>query len=375
MPGHSTFLVVNAGSSSIKYALFKADDLSLITRKNIEVKKAGGYGPAIQEVLGLISTHNVSAVGHRIVHGGRDYAAPVRVDAKVLSDLDALIPLAPLHQPHNLNPVKAIQAQYPALPQVAAFDTAFHRTMPRLSQLYAIPRKLTEDGIIRYGFHGLSYEYISSVLPQYADENIAKGRVIVAHLGNGASMAALKNGKSVATTMGFTPLDGLMMGTRAGSTDAGILLHLLEKGETAQSLSEIFLKQSGLKGVSGMTEDVRTLLASSAPEAHEALDLFALYAARQAASLAVDLGGVDAMIFTGGIGENSSVMREKICARLAHIGVRTDSVANDVNGPDISASGAPVKIFVIPTNEELMLARHVKSIMGLSSSLSMNLSP
>lgn len=359
-----TFLVINAGSSSIKYGLYNAADMTLIERKNIEVKKAGGYEPAMQKILDLIETHNVTAVGHRIVHGGKDYAAPVKIDDRVLADLTALEPLAPLHQPHNLKAVRLIAEKHPDLPQVASFDTAFHRTQARLNQMYAIPRKLTDEGIIRYGFHGLSYEYISSVLPDYADEKTAKGRVIVAHLGNGASMAAIRDGKSVATTMGFTPLEGLMMGTRAGSTDPGILLYLLEKGETAKSLSDIFQKQSGLKGVSGITEDLRELLASGKPEAKEAIDLFALYAARQAASLTVDLGGVDAIVFTGGIGENSEDMRKKILANLAHLGVKLDDAANNGDKPEIHAKDSAVKVYVIKTDEELMMARHVDRVIN-----------
>lgn len=359
-----TLLVINAGSSTIKYGLYRADDLTPISSANIETKKAGGYEPAMQQIIDLIKTHNVTAVGHRVVHGGQHYAAPQRIDDKVMADLEALAPLAPLHQPHNLKAIKLIAEKFPDLPQVASFDTAFHRTQARLNQMYAIPRKLTDEGIIRYGFHGLSYEYISSVLPQYTDEKTAKGRVIVAHLGNGASMAALKDGKSVATTMGFTPLDGLMMGTRAGATDPGILLYLLEKGETAKSLSDIFQKQSGLKGVSGMTEDLRELLASPKPEAKEAIDLFALYAARQAASLTVDLGGVDAIVFTGGIGENSEVMRKKILSHLAHLGVKTDDAANDADKPSIHAADSAVKVYVIKTDEQLMMVRHVKSVLS-----------
>ena len=359
-----TVLVVNAGSSSIKYGLYRADDLTLIERKNIEVKKAGGYDAAFQQVLDVIAANNVTSVGHRVVHGGKDYAAPQKIDAKVFADLEKLSPLAPLHQPHNLKGIKLIADQYPDLPQVASFDTAFHRTQAKLNQMYALPRKLTDEGIIRYGFHGLSYEYIASKLPEVADEKTAKGRVIVAHLGNGASMMAMKDGKSVATTMGFTPVDGLMMGTRAGATDPGILLYLLEQGETAKSLSDIFQKQSGLKGVSGITEDVRTLLASDKPEAKEAIDLFCLYAARQAASLTVDLGGVDAIVFTGGIGENSGVIRDKILSQLAHLGVKTDAVANDAGKPAIHASDSPVKVYVIKTDEELMMARHVKTVLA-----------
>lgn len=359
-----TVLVVNAGSSSIKYGLYRADDLTLIERKNIEVKKAGGYDAAFQQVLDVIAANNVTSVGHRVVHGGKDYAAPQKIDAKVFTDLEKLSPLAPLHQPHNLKGIKLIADKYPDLPQVASFDTAFHRTQAKLNQIYALPRKLTDEGIIRYGFHGLSYEYIAGKLPEVADAKTAKGRVIVAHLGNGASLMAMKDGKSVATTMGFTPVDGLMMGTRAGSTDPGILLYLLEQGETAKSLSDIFQKQSGLKGVSGITEDVRTLLASDKAEAKEAIDLFCLYAARQAASLTVDLGGVDAIVFTGGIGENSGVIRDKILSQLAHLGVKTDTISNDGNKPAIHAADSTVKVYVIKTDEELMMAQHVKKVLA-----------
>jgi acetate kinase len=357
-----TILVINAGSSSIKYGLYNAETLELLDHKNIETKKAGGYGPAIDEILKLVETQNVTSIGHRVVHGGKDYAAPVKIDAKVYADLEGLATLAPLHQPHNLKAIKAVMDKYPDMPQVASFDTAFHRTQGKLNQMYALPRKLTEEeGIVRYGFHGLSYEYISTKLPE-VDAAAAKGRVIVAHLGNGASMAGLKDGKSVATTMGFTPLDGLMMGTRAGATDPGILLYLLEKGETAASLSDIFQKQSGLKGVSGLTEDVRELLASDKPEAKEAIDLFCLYAARQAASLTVDLGGVDAIVFTGGIGENSEVVREKILNNLAHLGVKLDAAENNADKTAIHAADSKIKVFVIKTDEELMMAQHVKKI-------------
>lgn len=361
----ATILVINAGSSSIKYGLYRADNLEPIEHKTIETKKSGGYAPALEKILELVETHNVTAIGHRVVHGGKDYAAPVKVDDKVLADLEKLSPLAPLHQPHNLKTIKMIADKYPDLPQVASFDTAFHRTQSKLSQMYALPRKLTEDeGIVRYGFHGLSYEYVASVLPAVAGEETAKGRVIVAHLGNGASMAGLKDGKSVATTMGFTPLDGLMMGTRAGATDPGILLYLLEKGETAATLSDIFQKQSGLKGVSGITEDVRELLASPKPEAKEAIDLFCLYAARQAASLTVDLGGVDAIVFTGGIGENSEVVREKILGNLAHLGVKVDTAENNADKPAIHAADSKIKVFVVKTDEELMMAQHVKKTLA-----------
>ena len=358
-----TYLVINAGSSSIKWGLYRADDLTPLEHKTIEVKGKDGYAPAVEEICKLIETRSVKGVGHRVVHGGRDYSEPKLIDAKVFADLEKLKPLAPLHQPHNLKAVKLIQEKHPELPQVACFDTAFHRTQPRINQIYALPRELTDEGIIRYGFHGLSYEYIAEVLPQYAGET-AKGRVIVAHLGNGASLCAMKDGKSVATTMGFTPLDGLMMGTRTGAIDPGIPLYLQqEKGMSVKSVSDIFQKSSGLKGVSGETEDVRTLLASDKPEAKEAIDLFCLYAARQVASLTVDLGGLDALVFTAGIGENSDVIRQKICAHLEHLGVKTDDALNQAGGPAIGAKGSPVQVYVVKTDEELMMAQHVRELL------------
>jgi acetate kinase len=278
------------------------------------------------------------------VHGGQDFSAPQRIDARTLKALKDLIPLAPLHQPHNLKPVELVAQSHPQLPQVACFDTAFHRTQPRLNQLYALPRKMTDEGIVRYGFHGLSYEYIASQLPRVAGDK-ADGRVIVAHLGNGSSLCAMKGRRSVATTMGFTPLDGLMMGTRAGATDPGIVLHLMqEKGMSAAQVADIFNKQSGLKGVSGTTADMRALLAAGTKEAAEAIDLFALYAARHIAALTADIGGLDALVFTAGIGENAQPVRDRICARLAHLGV-----------------GGTVPVHVIRTDEELMIARHVKA--------------
>lgn len=361
----ASILIINAGSSSIKYGLYDAADLTLLERKTIEINDKMSYDAAFAGVLDLIETRNVTGVGHRIVHGGRDYAAPQRIDAKVYADLEALAPLAPLHQPHNLKPVRLIMDKYPGLPQTASFDTAFHRTNARLNQLYALPRNLTDEGVVRYGFHGTSYEYIASVLPQVAGAETAKGRVIVAHLGNGASLCAMKDGKSVATTMGFTPLDGLMMGTRTGTVDPGVSLYLAEqKGLSTKSISDIFQKQSGLKGVSGISPDMRTLLASPSPEAKEAVDLFCLYAARQIASLTVDLGGLDALVFTAGIGENSDIVREKICAQLKHLGVETDPALNKANGPAINAAGSSIGIYVIKTNEELMMAKHVKAVLG-----------
>lgn len=358
-----TILIINAGSSSIKYALY-GDDLSFIEKKNIEMKDKPSYEAAFEEVLKLIGEKNVTAVGHRVVHGGKDYAAPAKFDAKLMADLEALTPLAPLHQPHNLKAVKLVSGRFPALPQVACFDTAFHRTQPRVSQLYALPRKLADEGVIRYGFHGSSYEYIAATLPSVAGADVARGRVIVAHLGSGASLCAMKDGKSVASTMGFTPLDGLMMGTRTGDIDPGVSLYLQEqKGLSLKEISAIFNKESGLKGVSGISADMRDLLASKAPEAAEAVELFCLYVARHAAMLTADLGGLDALVFTAGIGENSAPIRKKICEKLAHFGVVVDDDANDKNGPAIAAANSKVAVYTIKTNEELMMARHVKNVL------------
>ncbi len=359
----ATCLVLNAGSSSLKYALYNLTDMSLIQKKTIEIG-AAGYDAAFASVLGLIDSMNVQTVAHRVVHGGRDYAAPQRIDAKVLADLTALTPLAPLHQPHNVKPIALLLAKYPKLPQVACFDTAFHRSQPRLSQLYALPHAMADEGILRYGFHGSSYEYIASVLADYVGSR-AKGKFVVAHLGNGASLCAMVDGKSVATTMGFTPLDGLMMGTRTGAIDPGVVLHLAEqKKMTAKEIGNLFNKESGLKGVSGISPDMRELLASPDPRAAEAVDLFCLYAARQIAALSVDMGGLDGIVFTAGIGENAPVIREKICARLKFLGVVLNDVANHENGSAIHQLDKPVSVHVIKTNEELMMARHAVAILA-----------
>ncbi|MCB9991337.1 MAG: acetate/propionate family kinase [Rhodospirillales bacterium] len=356
-------LVINAGSSSIKTKLYAADDLRVLDGQKIEITDEAGYDKAFADILDQMKRYDIVGVGHRVVHGGRDFNAPQVITPEVLEALEALVPLAPLHQPHNIRPVEQIARAYPNVPQVACFDTSFHRTMPRLNEIYAIPRALTDEGMIKYGFHGLSYEYISSVLPEVADETAAKGRVIVAHLGNGASMCAMKDGKSVATSMGFTPLDGLMMGTRSGSIDPGLPLHLIEqKGMAPGQVSKIFQKESGLKGVSGISSDMRVLLQSSDPAAKEAVDLFCLQAARQAASLVVDLGGLDALVFTAGIGENAPEIREKICAHLAHLGVNTESAPNSKNETAIHAPGSKVPVYVIPTDEGLMIARHTKAL-------------
>ena len=291
-------------------------------------------------------------------HGGLKYLEPVRIDAGVLAELERLIPLVPLHQPYNLAPIKALRERRPEMPQVACFDTAFHRTQPAVAQAFALPRAYTEKGIRRYGFHGISYEYIASVLPQY-DARAAGGRVVVAHLGNGSSLCALRNGRSVATTMGFSSLDGLPMGTRCGSLDPGVILLFLDHLHMdARAIEAMLYKESGLLGVSGISSDMRTLLASSDPRAAEAVDLYVYRIGRELGSLAAALGGLDALVFTAGIGENSAAIRARVCRDAAWLGVELDEAANEAGGPRISRSDSRVAAWVIPTNEELMIARH-----------------
>ncbi|MGA3303307.1 MAG: acetate/propionate family kinase [Methylovirgula sp.] len=299
-----------------------------------------------------------------MVHGGQKFSGPVLIDAQVLSDLRALIPLAPDHQPHNLAMVEAVAQQWPDLLQVACFDTAFHRTQPRLAEIFPLPRALTDEGIVRYGFHGLSYEYIASVLPNFlsADE---RRRVIVAHLGNGASLCAMKDGKSIATTMGFTTLDGLMMGTRSGTIDPGVVLHLIrEKKMSPDQVADLLNKKSGLLGVSGISSDMRTLEASDDPHAQEARALFAYRAVRETGSLIAALGGLDAFVFTAGIGEHSTLMRRMICDGLAWMGLSLDPGCNKVYNTVISAAGSKIKVLVIPTNEEMAIAAGTRQLIG-----------
>lgn len=354
----AAILVINAGSSSIKYALYDSVSLNRIARDTVEVVPGQGYDTTFAQILSLIDTHDVVGVGHRVVHGGRDFAAPQILDAAMMRKLTDLVPLAPLHQPHNLKPAALVMASHPQLPQVACFDTAFHRTQDRLAQIFALPRVLTDEGIVRYGFHGLSYEYIAGALPQ------KQGRTIVAHLGNGSSLCAMKDGKSVATTMGFTPLDGLMMGTRTGAIDPGVALYLMEqKGMNAAQVADIFNKQSGLKGVSGTTADMRTLLTAGTPEAAEAVDLYCLTVAKNIAALTVHLGGLDTLVFTAGIGENSGPVREKICAHLKHMNVVIDPAANAQKNPFAINAPGGVAVLVIKTDEELMIAQHVRRLL------------
>ncbi len=380
--------VLNAGSSSIKFSLFTASggELALAVRGQAEglftsprfvakdasdrvlAEKSWGEGVqlghdgALKHLVGFLRTdfaqHRLAAVGHRVVHGGLQYSKPVRVDATVLAELEKFVPLAPLHQPHNLAPIRALLEQTPALPQIACFDTAFHRDQPAVAQAFALPKAITDRGVRRYGFHGLSYEYIAHMLPQY-DARAAAGRTVVLHLGNGASMCAMLAGRSVASTMGFTAVDGLPMGTRCGSLDPGVLLYLMDElGMDARAIEKLIYQQSGLLGVSGISSDMRTLGASADPAAKAAIDLFVYRVGRELGSLAAALGGLDAIVFTAGIGENSRDLRARVCAEAAWLGVDLDRAANEANGPRLSTAASRVAAWVVPTNEELMIARH-----------------
>jgi acetate kinase len=391
-----TILVINAGSSSVKFQVFgadgRADPECLIkgqvdgigTQPRMRAESSGkgklidqSYAPErITDVPAALSTAgswlretqrlDPIAVGHRVVHGGPNYGRPVRVDDDVLANLARYIPLAPLHQPNNLAPIRAIRAREPDLPQVACFDTAFHRMHDALADRYAIPERFYTDGIRRYGFHGLSYEYVAARLKQVAPD-IAARRVVVAHLGSGASMCALAGGRSVESTMGFTALDGLAMGTRPGQLDPGVVLYLIDqKGMTAREVQSLLYHQCGLKGLSGISNDVRELEASSDPRAAFALDYFVYRVGLQAGLLAAALGGIDAFVFTAGIGENSPSMRKRIVAKLAWLGAEIDPVANAENAPVISRLASRIPLYVVPTNEELMIAKHTLAVLEAS---------
>lgn len=387
-----TILVINAGSSSIKFSVFlergEALDLllggqieSLYTTPHFKAKDATGntIGEqqwAAHETLGhdgaasfltdflgkKLDGHQVIAVGHRVVHGGLDYAAPVLLTPKIVDHLEQFIPLAPLHQPHNLKPIRLLFANQPELPQVACFDTAFHRGQPEVAQAFALPPEITERGVRRYGFHGLSYEYIASVLPQY-DPRAAAGRTVVLHLGNGASMCAIHNGKSMTSTMGFTAVDGLPMGTRSGCLDPGVIIYLMDELKMdARAIEKLLYQQSGLLGVSGISSDMRTLLDSDDPKARFAVELFIYRIGREIGSLAAAMGGLDALVFTAGIGEHAVPIRERACRTAAWLGVELDPVANAAGGPLISTANSQIPAWVIPTNEELMIARHTRAL-------------
>ena len=382
-------LVINSGSSSIKFSLYKASrDLTLLGHGEIE--GIGGDGRLIafnefgEQLVDQVLTANLShaeglseliewgrkrtelsdiaAIGHRVVHGGLRFSTPVLIDDMTLTELERLIPLAPLHQHNNIAGINACSELLPGVPQVACFDTAFHRNQPVIEQQYALPKELTEAGICRYGFHGLSYEYIAGVLPGYLGGGSGK-KVIVAHLGNGASMCALLNGKSIASTMGFTALDGLPMGTRCGSLDPGVVLYLMtEKGMDSTRVTDLLYHESGLLGVSGISSDMRTLLASSNPRARQAVELFAYRISRELGSLAAALGGLDALIFTGGIGEHAAPIRERVCQHASWLGIQLDPLANAENGPCISIEGSPASAWVIATDEERVIAGYTLSL-------------
>nr|WP_255608620.1 acetate/propionate family kinase [Methylosinus sp. Sm6] len=379
-------LALNAGSSSLKFALYEAATLAPLCRGGVaglgetgQPAHFSAHGPEAGKLSALASLApdidhegaarwlidaiaarqpelELAVVGHRVVHGGAEFDRPVRVTPDILQRLSAYAPLAPSHQPHNLAPIRSLLASRPDLPQIACFDTAFHRTQPRLAQLFPLPRAFAERGVLRYGFHGLSYQFIAEELRLLRGER-AQGRVIVAHLGHGASLCAMRGLTSVATTMGFTALDGLMMGSRSGAIDPGLLLHLiLEEGMTAKALHELLYNESGLLGVSGVSDDLRALEADASPAAEEAMALFAYRAAREIGSLASAVGGLDILVFTAGIGENSPAMRARICAFLGHLGVAIDAEANRRGAASIGAAEAAAEVLVLATNEEAVIA-------------------
>jgi acetate kinase len=345
-------LVLNAGSSSLKYSAFPATGGDALLRGKAEVADGDDAGhdralaAAFARLRAELGGMRLAAVGHRVVHGGTAFAAPVRVDAGVLAALEGLVPLAPLHQPHNLAAVRAVGRLAPDAPQVACFDTAFHRTQPEVAQRFGLPRRFADDGVRRYGFHGLSYEFIASELPR-RDPAAAAGRTVVAHLGNGASLCAMLCGRSVATTMSFTPADGLVMGTRVGALDPAAVVYLMRHyGLDAAAVEHLIYHEGGLLGVSGVSSDMRELLASDDPRAAEAVELFVYRVGLAIGEMAAALGGVDALVFTGGIGENAAPVRERIVRQAAWLG--------------------PVRVHVIPTDEERMIAAHTRRVLGLA---------
>ncbi|UPY38448.1 acetate/propionate family kinase [Sediminicoccus sp. KRV36] len=386
------FVVLNAGSSSIKFALhearapFAAARRGLIegigTAPHLRLRDAAGdtvlerrwpaegfdHARAMQETMALgpdiLAGSALVAAGHRVVHGGLEFAGPVRVTPAILERLAALSPLAPLHQPHNLAPIRALAALTPELPQIACFDTGFHRSQAPVAQAFALPRRMSEAGIRRYGFHGLSYEFIATQLERL-DPALAQGRVIVAHLGNGASLCAMRHGQSVASTMGFTAADGLMMGTRCGALDAGVLIHLMDtEGMDARALEALIYKESGLLGVSGISSDMRTLRASADPHAAEAVALFIYRIIREIGSLVAAMGGLDGLIFTAGIGENDAGTRAEVAAGCGWLGLTLDAARNAAGQQRISAEASRVSAWVVPTDEEGMIARHMAEILA-----------
>ncbi|KIN71906.1 acetate/propionate family kinase [Sulfitobacter guttiformis] len=397
-------LVLNAGSSSLKFALYSDiivghDEAVMQTpllrgkianignaaifsaydakgnvvppQDHMICEPSATHDTLIPALLEWLQNHGggatIKAAGHRVVHGGRAHAGPARITNTLMAELEDLVPLAPLHQPHNLAAIRHVAAFTPDLPQIACFDTSFHRTQDRLAQIFALPRALTDQGILRYGFHGLSYEYIAGRLPSYLGQH-GGGRVIVAHLGNGASMCALKNRQSVATSMGFTALDGLMMGRRCGALDPGVVLHLLEqKRMSPDEITQLLYRESGLLGVSGISNDMASLEASTAPEAREAIELFCYRAACELAALCAAIGGLDAIVFTAGIGEKSALVRSMIIDRLAWMGVALDPTANEGNQTRINSDASKIVVLVIPTDEESVIARATRQLLHVGN--------
>lgn len=389
-------IVLNAGSSSLKFQVFEMVDSAepLLVWKGLYEGLGGaahfvvkdsdgklldemswsssdqlGHEEALMHLVSWLRAHQqerkLVAIGHRVVHGGEAFASPVLVDEVVIQKLEALVPLAPLHQPHNLEPIRIVRRRLPGMPQVACFDTAFHQTQPDIARMFALPREMRERGVKRYGFHGLSYDYISSVLKDY-DPHLAEGRVIVAHLGNGASLCALRAGASIATTMGFSALDGLPMGTRCGAVDAGVVFFMLREMKLSPEEAErVLYTKSGLLGVSGLSNDMRVLRskAETNSDAKRAIDLFVYRITREIGSLVAALGGLDGLVFTGGIGENDVATRAEVIAGLAWAGLALDEAANRAGGPRISAGSGP-RAWVIATNEELVIVRQTRSVLG-----------
>lgn len=386
----TTVLTLNAGSSSLKFAVYSSDsDHPMVTglvdrigaNATLKLKDQRGFDlptktdglsthqEALTTVLSAIEPEldgkTIDVVGHRVVHGGLWYDAPVQVTDEVIERLTTLEPFAPLHQPHNLSGIKAAKAAFPNAPQIACFDTAFHRHHPYVNDTFAIPRAYYDKGVRRYGFHGLSYDYISGELRRIAP-TIAQGRVVVAHLGNGASMCAIQDGKSVASTMGFSALDGLPMGTRCGQLDAGVVLYLMDQeGLSATDISDMLYKKSGLLGLSDLSNDMRTLEASDSIEARQAIDYFVFRIQRELGGMAAAMGGIDALVFCGGIGENSAFIRDRVCERTAWMGIEIDHNKNDDHAQVISTEMSRTTVMVIPTNEELVIARAARELTGV----------
>jgi acetate kinase len=390
--GGEAIVVLNAGSSSIKFCTFRRNDgrlerelrgqvsglgtaprLSARRGAEIATDRALSDGPmGHADALGILLEflraelhgETIVGVGHRVVHGGLEFMAPTVVDAGILERLQRYVPLAPLHQPHNLAAIRLMLDRLPGVPEIACFDTAFHRTIPEVAQLFALPPRFAEAGIRRYGFHGLSYEYVASVLPSL-DARAATGRTVVFHLGNGSSMCAIAGGRSVATTMGFTAVEGLPMGTRTGAMDPGVLLFMFDElGMTVREVERLLYHESGLLGMSGVSSDMRDLLASDLPAARLAVDVFVYRARRELGSLAAALGGLDAVVFTAGIGENQAEIRRRICNDASWLGLELDEAANGQHGPRISTTRSRVSTWVVPTDEETMIARHVARLLG-----------